>query len=205
MIPERPNWGADLEHALHTAYFRDVTKVIVRFKSRFWERTDLQLPPSLGGSSATDLPIREVIYPSHGIGDNGKGVLCIYTKGHDAEMFNLCSKVEKFKLVLSNLQLLYPEVDIADEYVGGTDSEDTEKFLKEVYIQEWPIGGVLYYPGDFLSLYPTLVAPRGRLYFAGSHLSPNSFWIVGALESAKRAVQQLVLKQSGNYENVTYI
>ena len=192
-IPERPNWGPDLECALRTGYFRDASKMMLRFKTRFWERPDLQLPPSQGGASLTDLPIREVMYPSHGIGDPGKGVLCFYQKGHDAEMIILLTKMERVKLALQNLQAIYPEVNIAEEYAGGTDCDDTETFLDEAICQDWPIAAVFYYPGDFLSVYRTLVTPRDSVYFAGSHLSPNSFWIVGALESAKRAVQQLML------------
>ena len=202
MIPQRPYFGTHLEYALRTPYFKPASKIGLRFKTRFWERTSLQQPPSLGGRSVTDHPIRRVLYPSHGIGDGGKGVLCFYTVDDDTEQFTLLSKPERVKLVLQGLQILYPEVNVEQEYAGGTDKNDT--FLNESFFQDWSIGAVFYHPGEFLSLYPKLVSPQGNIYFAGSHLTPNPIWIVGALESARRAVQQLVLSQFGNVE-VNYI
>ena len=202
MILERPSWGHDLELALRMATFGHASKMLLRFKSRFWERSNLQLPPSLGGKSVTDLPIREVLYPSHGIGDSGKGVLCFYQKDHDYERFTFVSKWERVKLALNNLQQLYPEVNIAEEFSGGRMTcvipEDA------AFFQDWYFGTSHYFPGDFLSIYPTLVTPRGNVYFTGSHLSPNTIWIVGAIESAKRTVQQFMFKQYG-VENVMYL
>ena len=44
------------------------------------------------------------------------------------------SKVEKIKIALSNLQVMYPEANIVQEYAGDTDQEN-EKFLGEAF--EW--------------------------------------------------------------------
>jgi monoamine oxidase len=202
MMLERPYFGPDTEHALRTTYFKPASAMGLRFNTRFWERPDLQLPPSLGGRSLTDHPIRRVVYPSHGIGDGGKGVLCMYTVGDDTEQTTLLSKGGRIKLALQGLQLLYPEVNIKQEYAGG--DEESATFLNEAFFQDWPIGAVFYHPEEFLSHYSKLVSPQGNIYFAGDHLTPNSVWIVGALESARRAVQQLVLGQVGNVE-VNYI
>ena len=201
MILERPSWGHDLEYALRMATFGHASKMLLRFKSRFWERSNLQLPPSLGGRSVTDLPIREVLYPSHGIGNSGKGILCVYQKDHDYERFTFVSKWERVKLALHNLQQLYPDVNIADEFSGGMNCEISED---AVFFQDWYFAASHYFPGDFLSIYPTLVTPRSNIYFTGGHLSPNTIWIVGAIESAKRTVQQFMFKQYG-VENVMYI
>ncbi len=57
----------------------------------------------------TDLPIRWVVYPSHGIGDSGKGVLHIYKREGDATEWINLPRVEKIKIAS---QRLYPEVDI---------------------------------------------------------------------------------------------
>ncbi len=192
-IPERPQWNADLEKALRTAPALPSIKLGLRFHSRFWERSDLQLPASRGGQSMTDLPVRWVVYPSNGIGDSGMGVLLIHNRQGDALQWMKMSKAEKIKITLSNLQLLYPEVNIAQEYAGGTDQEN-EKFLEEAF--EWLMSSVLYNSGQ-LSSYAAMIKPQGNIYFAGVHLSSTLVWIVGALESAKRAVQQIAYK---NYE-----
>ena len=203
MIPEKPYWGPEREHALRAAYFEPASTMGLRFHTRFWERSDLQLPASHGGRSITDLPIRRALYPTHGIGDSGKGVLCIYNVDNDTRHFSLLTKVERIKLALQNLQVLYPEVDIAQEYAGGNNSGDS-KFVEETFIKDWPVAAMFYHPGDYLSLYQNNVRPEGSIYFAGVHLSPHFVWIVGALESAKRAVQQLVLKTLGT-KTVEYI
>ena len=203
MVPENPYWGPEKDHALRATYFEPASKMGLRFQTRFWERSDLQLPASHGGQSITDLPIRRALYPTHGVGDSGKGVLCIYNVLNDARHISLLTKVERIKLALQNLQVLYPEVNIAQEYAGGDNSSDN-KFVEEAFIKDWPVGATFYHPGEYLSLYQNNVCPEGNIYFAGVHLSPHFVWIVGALDSAKRAVQQLVLKTFGT-ETVEYI
>ena len=204
LMPERPRWGADLEYALHTAHFMPASKMSLRFNTRFWERSDLQHPPSHGGRSITDLSSCCVIYPDYGVGDSGKGILHVYNILQDAKMISLKSNIERIQLALSDLQLLYPEVSIAEEYAGGTDPND-KKFLEEAFVNYLPVGGMIFNPGQFLSLFPSLAKPQGKIYFAGCHLSSYRVWIVGALESAKRAVQQLVLKESASQLIIDYL
>jgi monoamine oxidase len=193
-IPERPHFGTDPEHALRASHFWPVSKMSLRFHSRFWERTDLDLPPSHGGRSKTDLPSRWFVYPNHGIGEEGKGVLSVYNWKNDTQQWCLMPKVEKVQQALQDLQALYPEVDIAREYAGG-DCPDSQEFLSEAVCVDWFYGMTLYYPGQFITYFPSMVKPQGQgsIYFAGSHLSSTLVWVVSALESAKRAVQQLLL------------
>lgn len=201
MIPKRPHWGPDLEQALRASPFNPLSKMGLRFNTRFWERSDLEHPPSQGGMSMTDLPSRWVIYPEHGIGDSGKGVLHTYNRFvDDAKMWNFSTKAERISLVLGDLQQLYPEVNIAQEYAGGED-KDSEKFLEEAFAMDWSLGYVLNKPASVFSI---LMKPQGNVYFAGSHLSSSVVWITSALESAKRAVQQLVLAECGE-KNVAYL
>ena len=191
MIPKRPHFGTDLELALRSSGFAPMSKLGLRFKTRFWERPDLNPPPSYGGQSTTDLPSRWIIYPDYGVGDSDKGVLHTYNWESDSQQWRLLSTEEKIKLALRDLQLLYPEVNIADEYAGG---EPTEKnFLNEAFSMDW-WGMTFYNPGEFLSFYPSMATPQGNLYFAGAHLGSSLGWILSALESSKRAVQQLAMK-----------
>ena len=50
-------------------------------------------------------------------------------------------------------------------------------------------------PGEFSTLYATLNRPAvyGRLHFAGEALSTRHAWVVGALDSAWRAVHEILL------------
>ena len=58
-------------------HFEPLYKMGLRFKTRFWER--VQTGASLGGQSATDMPVRWVVFPSNGIGSDGPGVLLVYS------------------------------------------------------------------------------------------------------------------------------
>ena len=64
-------------------------------------------------------------------------------------------------------------------------------------------GTTFYYPGQFLSFYPSLARPHGNIYFGGCYLSSSLVWIMSALESSRRAVRQIALKYGIN--NVEYL
>ena len=58
------------------------TNVALKFKTRFWARG---AAPIHGGTSTTDLPIRQVVYPSYG-SEWDTGVLIVsYTWADDAD------------------------------------------------------------------------------------------------------------------------
>ena len=107
------------------------------------------------------------------------------------------SKLEKINIALSNLQELYPEVDVRDQYAGG--KEGDENYLKEAFPVEWavqwPLGDATFYPTQFEYLYPVMKRPQQQIYFAGEHLSMYHTWIVGAFDSARYAVSQLLGKK----------
>ena len=192
MIPNKPTWPVALEHGLRSIHFQPLYKMGLRFKSRFWE--DESLRPSNGGQSITDLPCRWVVYPSYGIGDKGKGVLLLYSWMTDFNHWLPKTHLEKVNLALNNLQKLYPEVDIYDLYAGGTPG--SENYLKEAFpVQwavEWPLGDATFYPSQFSNLYPTMKQPQKQIYFTGEHLSVYHTWIVGALDSARNTVRQIL-------------
>ena len=199
-MSERPRFGADLEYALRSCRSDRMSKFGLRFHTRFWEQADLQLPPSYGGQSTTDLPSRWVMYPSYGVGSTGKGVLQTYCWRTDSNCWCLLSKAEKVKLALRDLQLLYPEVDIAKEYAGGKPTD--EGYLEEAFSADWQ-DMFCYDLGQFLSFFPVMSRPLGDIYFAGAHLSSTFWWIQSALESSRRTVQQLGLKYG--IKNIDYI
>jgi monoamine oxidase len=54
-----------------------------------------------------------------------------------------------------------------------------------------------FMPGQHTSLHSAVVAPEGRIFFAGEHASLTHTWMQGALQSALRAVREmLALAQS---------
>ena len=204
MMPGKPQWPVALEHGLRSIHFQPLYKIGLRFKSRFWERENLR--PSKGGQSTTDLPCRWAVYPSYGIGDKGKGVLLLYSWMTDSDHWLPKSKEEKIKYALHNLKQLYPEVDIQAEYAG---SESKEAFFKEAFPVEWgitwPLGDATFYAGQFSNIWPIMKEQQSNVYFAGEHLSVYHTWIVGALDSARTVVNQIVQSQLGGGKEVDYL
>lgn len=76
VIINRPRWSVDKEMAIRSMHFEALYKIGMRFKTRFWER--VKESPCAGGQSTTDLPIRWIVFPSNGIGEDGPGVLLVY-------------------------------------------------------------------------------------------------------------------------------
>jgi monoamine oxidase len=49
----------------------------------------------------------------------------------------------------------------------------------------------LFYPGQERRLHPHIIAPEGRIHFAGEHASLTHGWIQGAIESGLRAAAEV--------------
>ena len=49
----------------------------------------------------------------------------------------------------------------------------------------------LFDPGQQTRLYEAIVAPEGRIHFAGEHASLAHAWIQGAIESGLRAAREI--------------
>ncbi|CEH16492.1 Flavin-containing amine oxidase [Ceraceosorus bombacis] len=99
-----PRWHTRKEHALRAMHFEPLYKLGIRFKSRFWEKV---AQPSFGGQTTTDLPSRWIVYPSNGIGDQGSGVLLLYSWMTDAAAFLPLSIPERLELGLKDLEKIY--------------------------------------------------------------------------------------------------
>ncbi|KAH9068012.1 hypothetical protein EDB83DRAFT_2506238 [Lactarius deliciosus] len=151
MIADRPAWSEKKELAIRSIHFESLFKMGLRFKTRFWERVGEI--PCRGGQSTTDLPIRWIVYPSNGIGEDGPGVLLVYSWMTDADAWLPLTTEERKSLALANL---------AEIYNG--------------------LGDAMFLPGQFLSRFEAARQPEGNVYFAGEHLSHHHTWIAGALD-----------------------
>ncbi|KAI9678851.1 MAG: hypothetical protein M1817_005911 [Caeruleum heppii] len=194
----------DLEYAKKFAIrklaYDPATKIGMRFRTRWWEGLS---PPLKGGQSLSDLPIRLCVYPSYGINVTGApgSMIVSYTWGQDAlrlgsSFNNLEARTELVDVVLRNLAAM---------------NNVTFAFLKDQYLEmvpwswydsEFALGAfALFAPAQFSTTLPAMMAPaaHGRLHFAGEALSTGNGWIIGALNSAYRAVAEvLALEQRGD-------
>jgi hypothetical protein len=182
MITERPRWSSEKEQAIRAMHFEPLYKIGLRFKTRFWERGER---PSLGGQSITDLASRWIVYPSYGRGDDGPGVLLLYSWMSDASVWASIPPDERVKRALRDLAKVYPEVNIYAEFMDGD---------SVLWSNRTSTGDCMFLPGQFTDYHWVASRPEGSIYFAGEHLSRHHTWIAGALESAYSAIKEMIVR-----------
>jgi monoamine oxidase len=176
-----PPWSPAKTHAIRSLHFEPLYKIGMLFKTRFWE----QIPtPAMGGQSITDLPSRWFVYPSYGIGERGPGVLLLYSWMTDAVSWLAQPESERVRIALRDLQTVYQgQVDVQAQFV-------------EAFEVNWTVqpstGDAMFFPGQFKNQFNVARQPEGNVYFAGEHLSVHHTWIVGAIDSALLACQQML-------------
>jgi monoamine oxidase len=190
MIADRPAWSGKKELAIRSMHFESLFKMGLRFKTRFWERVGSI--PCNGGQSTTDLPIRWIVYPSNGIGEDGPGVLLVYSWMTDADAWLPLTAEARRDLALANLAEIYNgQIDTKD----GTVINVYDLILSTsdaVWSARNSTGDAMFLPGQFLSRFEAARQPEGNIYFAGEHLSRHHTWIAGALESAWETVSDII-------------
>ncbi|HEY9864751.1 MAG TPA: FAD-dependent oxidoreductase [Candidatus Obscuribacterales bacterium] len=165
--------------AIRELHYDTSTKILLEFKSRFWEKDNLR-----GGNTATDLPIRFTYYPSHGIGEPGPAVvLASYTWGDDALRWDALTEENCIYYALKNLEAIHGE-QVHQEFVRGV----CHSWLKN----EYSLGAfALFEPQQQTLLYPFIAQPEGRVHFAGEHTTLKHAWIEGAIQSGIRSAYEV--------------
>lgn len=188
-------------NALRELQYSPSTKIGIKFKTAWWTTgTDSsgKVIDITGGQSYSDLPIRTVVYPSYGVGTDTPTTVLIasYCWTEDARRLGALmdqgtdADTQLLKLVLKDLALIH-KVSV--------------RFLETQYVDhfawDWShspltMGAFAFFgPGKFGDLYDSLNVPaaNGALHFAGEALSVRHAWVVGALDSAWRAVKEILL------------
>jgi monoamine oxidase len=162
------------QQAIRNIHYEAATKIFFECSRRFWETDD----NIFGGSSVTDLAIRNVYYPEHNR-RTGRGVLLAsYSHGQDAHRWGALSEHERLVQALENVAEIHPQVT---QYV--------ESGRSVVWNQDEFAGGAyaFFQPNQERELHAHILAAEGRYHFAGEHASLQHRWIQGSVESALRA------------------
>ncbi|KAI6143733.1 hypothetical protein BKA82DRAFT_36374 [Pisolithus tinctorius] len=179
------------KNALRQLQYGPSVKIAIRFREPWWT-TKLDI---VGGQSFTDLPIRTIVYPSYGVGSDTPSTVLIasYCWTTDAERLGslaMAGQNEVLKeLVLRNL---------ADAHGPPITYEFLRDQFLDMNVKDWTynpqtMGAFAQFgPGDFQDVYTSLTYPAAnkRLHFAGEAISTRHGWVVGALDSAWRAVYE---------------
>lgn len=158
--------------------YETAIKTFVQTRRRFWEQDDR----IFGGATTTDLPVRGIYYPDHGRA-TGKGALLIsYTWADAAKPWARLDSAARIDAALADAARIHPQLASEFEF-GVSHAWHDEPFAR---------GAFAYFaPGDPASLLSSIVAPQGRISFAGEHASRWHGWIEGAVESGLRAAAEV--------------
>ncbi|MET0282234.1 MAG: flavin monoamine oxidase family protein [Steroidobacteraceae bacterium] len=155
-------------------------KIGLQMKRRFWEEDDR----IYGGITYTDLPIRQISYPSADMGTRGKGVLlgAYVIGGAAAYEFTSLSPEDRVKWAVEFGSQIHPQYK--KEFENGVSVG--------WHRQPWILGCSAAWGGDLRAKhYENLRQIDGRIVFAGDHLSNLVAWQEGALTSSLDAIARL--------------
>ncbi|WP_441247971.1 flavin monoamine oxidase family protein [Kitasatospora sp. McL0602] len=173
-----PQMSYAKRRAVTELHYDSATKVLLEFKTRFWEEGPNGFT---GGGCVSDSASRFTYFPSHAPdGSPGGVVLAAYTWSDDAMRWDSLTPGERYAFALNDMERLFgPRVRAEFTGVGATQSWARARYaLGEA---------VMFTPGQLHELHPAARTVEGRVHFAGEHTSLKPAWIEGALESAVRA------------------
>jgi monoamine oxidase len=161
------------QRAIRQLHYDASAKILFQCRRRFWEQDE----GIFGGGTITDLPIRNLYYPDHGA-DTGRGViLASYTWSEDAQRWGSLSPEDRIQQALEDVAKIHPQV-VEEFEVGASWMWHDDEFAGGAF--------ALFDPGQQSLLHEQIIAPEGRIHFAGEHASLYHAWIQGAIESGLR-------------------
>ncbi len=188
----QPPFSGAKQRAIRERNYDSATKVLAVTNQRFWE-TDDQI---FGGGTCTDLPTGITYYPADNAAAKGRRVsagsgvmLASYTWGQAARRLATLPHAERAALVISHLSRVHPQLD-QKKILRRTASWSCDN-------HRWSGGAFAWFmPGQHTALHQHIIAPEGRIFFAGEHVSLTHTWMQGALESALVAIREMLAASS---------
>ncbi len=168
-----PRFTTEKRQVIEQLSYASVARVFLQCRKRAW-------PPDL--ATYTDLPIQNLLDATL-LQSGERKILESYMSGDQARTIARLKKSDRVPFVLGQAQLVYPE--IARSYEQGDDiCWDEDPCARGAY--------PFFRPKEMFRFTQDLVArPEGRVHFAGDHTSSRPGWMEGALESARRAANEV--------------
>ncbi|KAF8572831.1 FAD-linked reductase [Ramaria rubella] len=185
-------------NALRQLDYGPSVKVGMQFRTAWWTLwKDLDGNPLniVGGQTYTDRPLRTIVYPSFGDVHGGKTTTLIASYCWTEDSIRLGALIGNNSAALSKLVLK----ELAD--IHNVDLQDLTNQLIDTKAWSWSqdpctMGAFAFFgPGKFRNVYTSLNSPaaQGSLHFAGEALSVRHAWVEGALDSAWRAICEMLM------------
>ena len=179
-------------NAIREVRYVEVTKILLQFKTRWWEDYLQELGQGKDGGMVTDLPIRYSMFPvstseQFRNGEKRGVIMASYTFQQDATETGAMSAARSVQLAADNLATIF-----GGDLVHG----NLEVGTSQVWSADSFSGGsafAYFAPMQKTRLFATMIEPEwhGAAHFAGEHVSYSHGWIEGAFESALRVAYQV--------------
>lgn len=153
-----------------------VTKVMVEYRRRFWHDF------GWNGRLYTDAPV-VLTWDATSHVEGEHGILTAYTGGGPGRAFSNLSDAERIGTVVKFIDSVFP---------GSAELVETTKTIAWVNETYSRCSYMALSPNQLTAHWNTLLAPTGRLYFAGEHATVNQGFMEGAVESGGRAARKII-------------
>lgn len=173
-----PDFSHAKRRAIRQLNYHASTKVLFQVRERVWEKDD----GIFGGATVTDLGVRRLNYPTPDPSTSRGILLASYTWGQDALQWGAMDPETRLEEALDDVARIHPRIRDAYE-VGASHAWNGDRWARGAF--------AMFAPGQQTELQDAIVAPEGRILFAGEHCSLYHAWIQGALESGIRAARQI--------------
>jgi monoamine oxidase len=174
-----PAFADDKMDAIKGLKLMNAGRAYLQTKTQFWR------DEQIGGLkiAVTDTPIERLWDLSRVQDDpDGKGIFLAYTMHENAAAY--CGKTmdERQAYTLDHVEKFFPQI-----------REQTVAFFHHCWDEDpWARGAWTdYLPGQWW-MFAVARRPEGRVHFAGEHTSAWAGWMEGALDSGRRAAQEIV-------------
>lgn len=174
------NVGVRLKAAIEAVPYASAVKIGLQFKRRFWEEDDA----IYGGISFTDLPIRQIGYPSAGLNRGGRAVLlgAYIFEGSNAYEFASMPPAERVARAVALGAQIHPQYPA--EFENGV--------AVAWHRVPFTLGCAGYWTEKTRAEhYDDLCQIDGRIVLAGEHASYLPAWQEGAILSSLDAITRL--------------
>jgi len=174
------NVGGRLKAAIEAVPYASAVKIGLQFKRRFWEEDEA----IYGGISFTDLPIRQIAYPSTGLNRGGRGVLlgAYIFEGSNAYEFASMPPAERVARAVALGSQIHPQYPA--EFENGV--------AVAWHRVPFTLGCAGYWTEKTRAEhYDDLCQVDGRIVLAGEHASYLPAWQEGAILSSLDAITRL--------------
>ncbi|MCL3883579.1 flavin monoamine oxidase family protein [Marivita sp. GX14005] len=172
----------EMKRAIASVPYASAFKVALEFKRRFWEQDEW----IVGGISYTDLPIKQIAYPSYDLFEDGPGVVQAaydtYPTKNYTYTWNTLTPQERIEAALEFGSRIHPQY--REEFISGTSCA--------WHRIPWTLGCYGQWTEELREEhYETLCEFDGRIALAGEHCSHIPAWQEGAILSGLDVIRRL--------------